>query len=335
MPKKKQPVIEEPEEEEVTCPACGKLVGQDVSECPHCGAEFETEETEKVVEKPAARAQPKAAAKEPEAEDVTCPVCGKPVGLDVTECPHCGAEFESEETEEVVEEQPTARAQSKAVVEAPLDDDEMAECPVCGKMVSLDVAACPNCGAEFEEEEVEEVIEVEEKRVPVAPKMGARAAPRMIEAEPEEAEAEAVELEGPTSILDLRVIGIALIALGIIGSQISFMIDWYWTWVPPIGDNLGMFIALPAVVIVVGLLVFLLIKRAAGNGKKVPAQMPGVSLSLFLFGILALIVVMLWSPINKALQSSSAGVGIAFVVMLVVGIAMMFFKMRMSSSATA
>lgn len=345
MPKKKQPVIEEPEEEMVTCPACGKPVGEDVAECPHCGAEFEAEEVEEVVEKkPAARGQPKTAAvKEPEEEDVTCPVCGKPVGLDVTECPHCGAEFEAEETEEVVEKKPAARAQPKAVVEAsPVEEDEeMAECPVCGKMVSLNVASCPNCGAEFEEEEVEEVIEVEEKQVSKAPsKAEARAAPRLVEVEPEEVEAEetgaeAVELEGPTSILDLRVIGIALIALGIIGSQISFMIDWYWTWVPPISDNLGMFIALPAVVIVVGLLVFLLIKKAAGNGKKVPAQMPGVSLSLFLFGILALVVVLLWSPINKALQSSSAGVGIAFVVMLVVGIAMMFFKMRMSSKATA
>lgn len=275
---------------------------------------------------------------EPEEEEVTCPVCGKLVGLDVAECPHCGAEFEEEEIEDVIAEEPepapAARAKPQpAVVEDPVEEDEMAECPVCGKMVSLAVSACPNCGAEFEEAEVEEIIEVEEKKVAVAP---SKAAPhKVIEAEPEEAEVEPADLEGPTSITDLRVIGIALIVLGIIGSQISFMIDWYWTWVPPIGDNLGMFIAIPAVVIVVALLVFLLIKKAAGEGKKVPMQMPGMSLSLFLFGILALVMVMLWSPINSALQSSNAGVGVAFVLMLVVGIAMVFMKMKSEAKASA
>jgi len=280
--------------------------------------------------------------KEPEEEEVTCPVCGKLVGLDVAECPHCGAEFEEEEIEEVIEEEPApkpaARAKPQpAAEEEPVDEDELAECPVCGKMVSLNVSACPNCGAEFEEEEVEEIIEVEEKRVAVAPAKGAPH--KIIEEEPEEAEVEAeaepVELEGPTSITDLRVIGIALIVLGIIGSQISFMIDWYYTWVPPIGDNLGIFIAIPAVVIVVALLVFLLMKKAAGEGKKVPAQMPGMSLSLFLFGILALVMIMLWSPINDALQNSNAGVGVAFVLMLVVGIVLVFMKIRTESRATA
>jgi len=282
--------------------------------------------------------------KEPEEEEVTCPVCGKAVGLDVAECPHCGAEFEEEEIEEEVVEEHAAPAKPlPAVVEEPVDEDEMAECPVCGKMVSLAVASCPNCGAEFEEEEVEEIIEVEEKQVTVAPsKEEARAAPhKIVEEEPEEIEVEAeaeagpVELEGLTSITDFRVIGIALIVLGIIGSQISFMIDWYYSWVPPIGDNLGMFIAIPAVVIVVALLVFLMIKKAAEEGKKVPMQMPGMSLSLFLFGILALVMIMLWSPINNAMRSSNAGVGIVFVLLLVVGIVMVFMKMRTESKASA
>jgi ribosomal protein L37AE/L43A len=288
--------------------------------------------------------EPKEVEEEQE-EEVTCPVCGKPVGLEVTECPHCGAEFEEEDIEEVVQveqKQPAARAKPKAVVEEPVEDvavdeEEMAECPVCGKMVGLSVSSCPNCGAEFEEEEVEEVIEVEERQVPVAAAhRTAAAGPRKLEVEPEEEpEAEASETRMPSSLLDLRVIGIALIALGIVGSQISFMIDWYWTWVPPIKDNLGMFIALPAVVIVVGLLVYLLVKRAVGEGKRVPFQMPEISMSLFLFGILALIMVMLWSPINNALQSSSVGVGGAFVILLVAGIALLFFKMRMASGATA
>src|SRR3972149_4359368 len=76
-----------------------------------------------------------------EEPEVTCPVCGKPVGMDVTSCPYCGAEFEAEE--EVAEE----------AAKGAVSEDETAECPVCGKLVSLAVSSCPNCGAAFEEEE--------------------------------------------------------------------------------------------------------------------------------------------------------------------------------------
>jgi len=326
MAKKKKPVVEEePEvvddEEVVTCPVCGKPVGIEIMSCPHCGAEFEAEE-------PAPAAQPQA--KVQEEEMAACPVCHKMVGLTVSACPYCGAEFDTEEGV-------PAKAAPPAVEYA--EQEETAECPVCGKMVGLDVAVCPSCGAEFEEEEVEEIIEVGEKPA-------ARAAPRMIpaeEAEEEfveeevevEAEEAASEIEGPTSIMDLRVIGISLIVLGILGSQISFMIDWYWTWVPPIEDNLGMFIAIPAVIIVVGLLAFLLVKRAVAGGKKVRKPMPGMALSMFLTGILVLVMVMLWNPINSALQDSNIVVGVVFVAMLLIGIIAVIMGMRASSRATA
>jgi predicted amidophosphoribosyltransferase len=314
--KKVEEVVEEvveEEQEEVTCPVCGKPVGLDVFTCPYCGAEFEEEEIEEVVEE--------------EQEEVTCPVCGKPVGLDVSTCPYCGAEFEVEEVEEIVEEaaeeNPEEAAEAEEVIE-----EETAECPVCGKMVSLMVSSCPNCGAEFEEEEIEEVIEVvEPEEVPVA-RPQARAVQPVEEIEEEldeilvEAQEEAaVAVVGPpTSITDLRVIGISLIILGILGSQISFMIDWYWTWVPPIGDNLVLFVLAPVVVILVGLGVFMLMKRrGASKRRKAPSMLPGVALSLFLFGIFALIMVMLWNPINAALQDSNLGVGGAFVAMLIFG----------------
>ena len=113
------------------------------------------------------------------------------------------------------------------------------------------------------------------------------------------------------------------------------MIDWYWTWVPPIEDNLGLFVALPAVVIVVGLLVFMLVKKALGSGRKLPRMMPGMSLSLFLFGILALVLVMLWDPINSALQDSNAGVGGAFVAILIIGVLVMFMGQKMTAKNAA
>ncbi len=260
---------------------------------------------------------------EEEEEEVTCPVCGKPVGLDVTSCPHCGAEFEEEELEE--EAAPAERAVEK---------EETAECPICGKSVSIDVASCPYCGAEFEEEEVEEVIEVEEKQVPVKSRP-ARAA-EVEEAPEATAEERALaEMEAPTNITDLRVIGVALIILGILGSQVAFMIDWYWSWVPPIKDNLGMFVAIPAVIIVAGLLVFMLLKKALGGGRKLPRMLPGMSLSIFLFGIIALVLIMLWNPINSALQDSSVGVGGAFVGILIVGVLLMFMGQKMMARNVA
>ncbi len=237
-----------------------------------------------------------------EDEEAACPVCGKMVSLSVMSCPFCGAEFEEEEDEE--EEAPAAAALE--------EDDEGAACPVCGKIVSLEVSCCPNCGAEFEEEEFEEIIEVEEKRV-------------VEEEEEEEAyEEERVVVAPPTSILDLRVLGIALAALGILGAIVAIAIDWFWSWVPPIEDNLPLFVVLPIVVLIVGLLVFTLVKKAVSAGKEVPGMVPGFSLSLFVFGIFALIIILLYNPINSALQDSQIGIAGAFLVIVIVGILVMF-----------
>ncbi|HEX9908002.1 MAG TPA: zinc ribbon domain-containing protein [Thermoplasmata archaeon] len=329
MAKKKKPeIVKEPKDEEVSCPVCGKPVSLEVATCPHCGAEFEAGEVEETSESALA-----------EDEMAECPVCGKMVSLSVSSCPICGAEFEEEE--EVVEERAPAQpvvAETAASMAAaagmpsfqrpsmaePVSEDEMAECPVCGKDVSLSVSTCPYCGAEFEEEEVEEIIEVEEQPEAVR------------EAVEEEVEIHStVRLDGPTSIADLRVIGASLIALGVIGSQISFFIDWYWKWVPPIENNLAMFIAIPAVIIAIGIIVFTIMRKSASEGKKVPRNIPGYMLSVFLFGVFALITIMLWDPINAVLQDSNMLLGAVFVALFVVGVLMIVMKMRASSRATA
>ena len=306
------------EEEEAACPVCGKLVSLEVSSCPHCGAEFE--EDEEVV-----------AEELSEEEGAACPVCAKVVSLEVSCCPHCGAEFEDDEEE-------VAAAEA-----ADVSEDETAACPVCGKMSSLALTSCPNCGAEFEEEEVEEIIEIEEKRVPAkaaAPKAKpakAKPAKAKPKAKPKPARAKPAKAAGasdffaPTSIVDLRVIGVALIILGVLGSQIALLVDWYWTWVPPIEDNLALFVVIPVVVLIVGLLVFMLVKKALSDGKKMPDAVPSFSLSLFLFGIFALIVMLLWDPINSALQDSQAGVAGGFFLVLIVGVVMIYMGSRMAS----
>jgi endogenous inhibitor of DNA gyrase (YacG/DUF329 family)/uncharacterized protein YhhL (DUF1145 family) len=280
-----------------------------------------------------------------EEEEVTCPVCGKPVGLEVTTCPYCGAEFESED-EEAPEEEPVEAEEAAApqAKEAPAEDEEdTAECPVCGKNVSLAVASCPYCGAEFEEEEVEEVIEVEEKApeqveaAEVEPEPARKAV--VAEEEVEEGGLEFSKAEIPTArptpLIDLKVIGISLIILGIIGSQISVFIDWYWNWVPPIEDNMVMFIAIPLVLIVVGLAVFMLVRSRKAAGKKVAKSMPSATMSVLIFGVFAMIMIALWKPINDALQSNSVTVAGAFFAVLVIGILVVFMGTRMTARAAA
>ena len=279
-----------------------------------------------------------------EEEEAACPICGKMVSLEVAVCPHCGAEFEEEEVEE--EEIPSEEEEVEEAVEE-VDDDETAACPICGKMVSLAVSCCPNCGAEFEEEEVEEIIEIEERQVPKKveeekPKAKPKEKPKKKppKQKPPKGRAPKVEAEepgftAPTSLLDLKVIGFALIILGIVGAQVAFMIDWYWSWVPPIEDNIALFAALPVVVLIVGILLFMLVKKLVSDGTEVPGTMSSFSLSLFIFGILGLIVMLLWSPINSALQDSQVGVGGGFVIVLIVGILLLVMGPKLMEQRAA
>ncbi len=282
-----------------------------------------------------------------EEEEITCPVCGKPVGLDVASCPYCGAEFEEEDEEAPAEEEPQEAAEeAPATAEASVDEEDTAECPVCGKSVSLAVSSCPYCGAEFEEEEVEEVIEVEEK-APVEQEpeeVQEEAAPvarapreevvEEVEEEPEYAKTETASA-AHAPLISLKVIGISLIVLGIIGSQISVMIDWYWTWVPPIQNNLVMFVAIPLVLIIAGIAVFMLVRRSMSSGKKIRRGLPSASMSVLVFGVMAMVTVLLWKPINSALQNSSVTVAGAFFAVLVIGILVVFMGSRMTARATA
>ncbi|MEW5748770.1 MAG: hypothetical protein AB1793_08335 [Candidatus Thermoplasmatota archaeon] len=131
---------------EAACPICESTVSTADRSCPFCGAEFEAEgEAASVMAWPAPEGQP---AQAPAADDVSCPVCARIVGSEVTSCPFCGAEFE--------EEAPTAPAGFVPNYGPELADDEVL-CPVCGNRVGGEVPACPYCNAQFEEGEVEEV----------------------------------------------------------------------------------------------------------------------------------------------------------------------------------
>jgi len=232
-------------------------------------------------------------------------------------------------------------------------------CPVCGNVVTLDDPFCPHCGAEFEEEEVEEIVEVDEvveiEDVPEAPKDEAEAVEVEEEEEPVEAEAEEtaeeevdkeVEEEAPASaapgeaapldfkthLLDMRVFGITLLLLGILGAQIAFFVTWYWTWVPPITSNLGMYLIIGIVIIVVGLLSFKLASDRANAGKKMNPIMPSVIMAIFLFGIIATIMLVAGGPISSAMTGSGqAGMAIVFIVLIVIGILLFMMGAKKAS----
>ncbi len=80
------------EEVRFECPFCGELVSPGQSRCPECGTEFSifadaVDEASSVgLDGPVEDAPD-------EVSEFECPACGKAVGADDTECPHCGARF--------------------------------------------------------------------------------------------------------------------------------------------------------------------------------------------------------------------------------------------------
>lgn len=96
--KKHLRVRESERQEEFECPRCGTFVDSDVSTCPECNAEFET-------------------------DIFSCPVCGTTVSEDHQECPECSESFIFEEPE--------------------------FKCPECNANVDQFATECEECGAEF------------------------------------------------------------------------------------------------------------------------------------------------------------------------------------------
>jgi len=175
-------------------------------------------------------------------------------------------------------------------------------CPVCGKAVGLEVTTCPYCGAEFEEGEVEEIIEEQVVSVPAAAPSG--------------------------HVFDRRVFGIALIILGIVGTQISIQLDWYYQWVPPIGENLLLFALLGIAVLVAGFGAFLALKRRAQAGREVTVFVRSLSLAIFIVGLVALALFLAWDPVNEAIAANQTAAGAVFFVIFLGGLILMVLGRR-------
>ena len=251
---------------------------------------------------------PKKETIEPEEPDVTCPVCGNVVTLDDPFCPHCGAEFEEEEVEEIVEVDEVVEVED--IPEAPVDE-EKAEVVEEEEPVEAEAEEAVEAEAD---EDVEEEGE-EEEEAPSCPAPG-----------------EAAPLDFKTHLLDMRVFGITLLLLGILGTQIALFVTWYWTWVPPITSNLAMYLIIGIVVIVAGLLSFKLASDRANAGKKMNPIMPSVIMAIFLFGIIATVMLVAGGPISSAMTGSGQAVmAIVFVVLIVVGILLFMMGAKKAS----
>jgi uncharacterized OB-fold protein len=250
---------------------------------------------------------------EPEEPDVTCPVCGNVVTLDDPFCPHCGAEFEEEEVEEIVEVDEVVEVED--VPEAPEDEAKAEAAEVEEEPVEVEAEEPVEAEADEEAEEEDEEAEDEEE-APSCPAPG-----------------EAAPLNFRAHLLDMRVFGITLLLLGILGAQIAFFVTWYWKWVPPITSNLTMYMIIGIIIIVVGLLSFKLASDRANAGKKMHPIMPSVVIAIFLFGIIATIMLVAGGTISNAMTGSGGqiGMGTVFIVLIVIGILLFMMGAKKAS----
>ena len=280
--------------------------------------------------------------KEEEEPEVTCPVCGNPVTLEDPYCPHCGAEFEEEEIEEIeieeeVEEAPEVaeeeafeiedyegvgrEAEAEAIEGEPEAEAEEEEFVV--EEVVEEPEAEEEFEVEYEEEEPVEIIEEEYIEVEEAPEVC------------EPAEAPAARYATRVSILDMKVFGIALLILGIIGLQIAIMIKWYWTWVPPITDNIALYSLIGIAVVVVGFLIFIMLKRMAAREKKFHPLLPTISLAIFVLGIIAVVMFLAGGPLSDAIGSNQAIMAVVFVVIIAAGIGLFIMGQKRTAAVPA
>lgn len=283
--------------------------------------------------------------KQPEEEEepeVTCPVCGNPVTLEDPFCPHCGAEFEEEEVEEISIEEEIPEAPPEEYEEVGVEEEEAGE-----EEGEFEEEAAEVEKEEAPEEEIAEV-ETEEAEEEELEEEALEEAPEEEEIEEEEVEEEfAPSKAAPkakpskvyvaeTGLTDLRVFGIALSVLGIIGLQIALFIQWYWTWVPPIDQNLGMYALLGFVIAIVGILAFMMIKKTVEEkGKQYHPMLPTILLSIFLFGIFAVIFLLAGKPISDAMQDNQAVLAVMFLLFIVVGIALYMMGQKRLVGAAA
>jgi uncharacterized repeat protein (TIGR01451 family) len=147
------------------CPSCGSLAAAGSKKCPSCDVEFEQED--KLVDIPLVRTEE---SKEEEkdgfwyrddAKLFLCPSCGSLAAAGSKSCPRCGAQFVEDDAVEMPLElemaQPAEGSEAKRDADVDghwyKDGASLFLCPGCGSLAASGSKKCPNCGAEFVEDE--------------------------------------------------------------------------------------------------------------------------------------------------------------------------------------
>jgi len=281
---------------------------------------------------PKAPKAPKAPIEKVEAE-VSCPVCAGTVTLDEPFCPHCGAEFEAEEVEEVIEEEiPTVEALPVApeseeleISETMFDDDKIDAFPSDAPEAPIEPAFEAPPAEEIHLEEFQFEPEVETEHFEEVDGDIAACPPPKVERE-----------VAVTGLTDLKVIGIAMLLIGIIGAVVMFNIKWFWLWVPAIQGNILPYALIGVAIILVS---FMLFRKMAGDTNKGKAplhpMLPSIMLALILFGFMTVVLFILSKQITEALKASQIGVSVVFVVMVIVGLVIYILGSRTKSETSA
>jgi hypothetical protein len=254
--------------------------------------------------------------KDKDEPEVTCPVCAGIVTLDDPFCPHCGAEFEEEEVEEIMDEEvPTVEVVPESADALELPPEDIEETPEIEALPSDEPIEAPFDELPSDEftprlDEPVEILEEEESKAcePLEP------APKTV----------------VTTLSDLKVIGIAILILGIVGGSVMFNIRWLWTWVPSIEHNLVVYGLIGLAVIIVA---FILFKKMTDDSEKkgkapMHPMLPSVMLALIQFGFYATIMFVLYKPINNILRTSSVGMGAVFLVLAIVGLVLYLYDTK-------
>ena len=75
------------------CPFCGQIISPGETKCHECGTEFSVF-AEEVCESAAIELDgPESSVDSGSSSEYECPACGKAVGENDSQCPHCSARF--------------------------------------------------------------------------------------------------------------------------------------------------------------------------------------------------------------------------------------------------
>ncbi|MCK4443029.1 MAG: zinc ribbon domain-containing protein, partial [Thermoplasmata archaeon] len=130
-----------------TCPVCDTTVAADARKCPSCDTDLTLFDIDMDGELDVDKIE---ISDESAIDDILSSIVGKDESSKLLEdIKSIGKESDMNEMVEEIEPEPT-----KVEEEPRIEEGGAFECPSCGSIVGADQTSCPNCGVEFEEQEI-------------------------------------------------------------------------------------------------------------------------------------------------------------------------------------